>query len=116
MVLQQDFCMFTWAAVPECAESAQICEPEKKKPARPAFPLSNKPVLVDARIQFALVIALDHGFQADGPDLGGVAGGAEGFVARLADVPHGLGGGDEEFARIEFLLVFSQELAHRAGG
>src|SRR3569623_3470576 len=71
--------------------------------------------LIHARLEFALLVTLDHLLYVERLDLGGVARGAEGRVTRLADFFHRLDGGGEEFARIDFLRVVGHGLAHRAG-
>jgi len=68
-----------------------------------------------SRVQLAGRVIHEHGFQGDRLDLGGHAGGAEGFVAGLTDAGHCLGGFLEEFARVEVGLVLGQVLAHGTG-
>src|SRR5690625_1181206 len=65
--------------------------------------------------ELTLVVAVGHGFEPDRTDLAGLAGGAERFVARDADVLHGLGGHGEILARIKLAGVLGQEAPDRPG-
>eukprot|EP01035_Chromulina_nebulosa_P038698 gene38698-52278_t len=71
--------------------------------------------IADLRIETAAAIAPRHFGERDGPDFGGVAGGAELFEALAAQVAHGIHRRLEEFARIEFAAVRSRDLAEHRG-
>src|SRR2546428_805103 len=65
------------------------------------------------RLKLTFVVAPSHLLETNRRDLGCLAGGAEGFVARLADFLHALGRDREPLARVELLAVLGEELAHR---
>src|SRR3989338_9436205 len=87
--------------------------------AQAAFNLPLPPlrsVLFYDRLQFTLGIAVRHCVQRNWLDLACLAGGAESFVARLADFLHRLGRGGEELARVEVLGILREVAAGGAGG
>ena len=57
--------------------------------------------LIDPGIQLPGQVALEHGFQADRPDLAGVAGGAKCLIACQTNLLHRLGGFRQEFAWVK---------------
>src|SRR5690606_1119822 len=74
------------------------------------------PCSVDLGVQLTAFVTLVHGFQTDRLDLGGMTGGAEGFVPGDADIAHGLDGFAEELARVELAGVLRHVATDGPGG
>ena len=60
------------------------------------MPLSSQNRITSYNVCYTKLLR-GHLFEVDGLHLGGVAGGAEGLVARLADALHRLGSGGESY-------------------
>src|SRR5471032_2603386 len=91
----------TYRAV-RITEATSTLTRHKKSDPKVAFLFAaGKFKLLDDRFQFTLGIAACHRVQRDRFDLARLTSGTEGFIARLADFLHGLGGHRQEFARID---------------